>query len=466
MPTRFLSLTPSVNLIATMKKIDVEHLPDLNRRAFLQGGSLATLMAMLVPFKSKAQPAPEEEEAWDGLEVNCAVIGAGTWGREIISTLSRVKGARVAAVCDTYSPFLRRASRMVPEAETAEDYRTLLEDESIRAVIIATPTHHHRDIAVKALEAGKHVYCEAPLAHTLEDARAIAKAAKAVDPAQVFQAGLQCRSDPLRHDLVQFVRSGALGRPTKARAQWHKKHSWRVPAPNTEREREMNWRLDNNVSLGLIGEVGIHQVDAASWFLRGRPLSVSGYGSVLYWTQDGRKVPDTVHAVLEFPRGLLMTYDCTLTNSFDSDYDMFYGSESAIMVRDGKAWMFKEVDAPLLGWEVYARKDEFHGEIGISLMANATQLEAQGEHFESPYPETLLYYALEAFISNGRDVEDFRETFGSVDREVIADYLEDIDRMAAAGYLEGFESAVVAIKTNEAILKNTRIEFKDQWFEI
>src|SRR5690606_28595234 len=143
------------------------------------------------------------------------------------------------------------------------DFRRVLDDATIPAVIVATPTHLHREVAVAALQAGKHVYCEMPLAHTVQDARAIAEAAAAAKK-QVFQVGLKYRTNPQHRQVFQFIRGGALGRPTLARAQWHDKTSWRRASATKERERELNWRLDPRLSLGLVGEIGIHQVDTAN----------------------------------------------------------------------------------------------------------------------------------------------------------------------------------------------------------
>jgi len=100
----------------------------------------------------------------------------------------------------------------------------------------------------------------------------------------------------------------------------------------------------------LVGEVGIHQIDQAAWFLASKPVAISGFGSVLRWTEDGREVPDTVQLLLEFAGGVNMIFDATLGNSFDSSYEgLFTGDAAAVMLRDEKAWMFKEVDSPLLG---------------------------------------------------------------------------------------------------------------------
>ncbi len=180
------------------------------------------------------------------------------------------------------------------------------------------------------------------------------------------------RSDPQRHFLLPFIRSGALGKTVLARAQWHKKTSWRSASPNPEREKALNWRLSKATSLGLIGEIGSHQIDQAGWFLNGLPKAVTGFGSVMFW-KDDRDVPDTIQAVLEFPGGVQMIYDATLANSFDGEYEMLYGSDAAIMMRESKAWMFKEVDSPLLGWEVYADKMTFYKETGIALVAGKSK---------------------------------------------------------------------------------------------
>jgi predicted dehydrogenase len=457
---------------------DKDGLSDLDRRSFLKGSSLTTLMLMMggVPLnaqeKSNADEAPTPKKPV-GPPVNCAVIGCGAWGRDhILNTLARLPNAPVVAICDTYAPFLRRAKEGAPKAEQFQDYRKVLERKDVQAVVVATPSHQHREIVEAALKAGKHVYCEAPLAHTIEDARAIAKAAKAATK-QYFQAGLQMRSDPQRHFLLPFIRSGAIGKWVMARAQWHKKESWRRTSPNADREKEVNWRLRQSSSPGLIGEIGIHQVDVVGWFLNQRPLAVTGFGGIMNWTDDGRDVPDTIQAMIEYRGGVRLLYDATLANSFDADYEVLFGSDAAIMLRQNKAWMFKEVDSPLLGWEVYAQKDTFYKETGIALVADATKLAAVGTKpvEEVPFTNTPLSSALEAFISNtgviASTVENFTSLFGD-DEPALKEKLEAAMKTAspAAGYREGYEATVIALKTNEAIVKGQKVAFQKEWFEL
>ncbi len=443
---------------------------EFNRRDFLRGSSMATIMALLGGVELTAQtPAPAPENPATGPKVKCAVIGLGTWAREILGTLAQLPKADVVAICDNYPAFLKRAGAAAPKATPYEDYRKILDDKEIQAVIVATPSHLHKEIVLAALQAGKHVYCEAPLATTVEDAKAIAQAAQAATKS-VFQSGLQMRSDPQRHFLLQFIRAGAMGKNVLARSQWHKKESWRRTSPNPDRERDLNWRLSKSTSPGLLGEIGLHQIDMASWFLRSLPTAVSGFGSILNWS-DGRDVADTVQAVFEYPDGVNLMYDCALTNSFDADYEMYYGTDSAIMIRANKAWMFKEVDSPLLGWEVYARKDTFYKENGIALVANATKLVAQGRKpvEEAPFTDTPLFYSLQSFLGNvvsiKAAVDDFTANFGSDDK-ALREYLTSITRLPNARAVDGFEATVVAIKANEAVMKRERITFQKEWFSL
>jgi predicted dehydrogenase len=366
---------------------------------------------------------------------------------------------------------MRRGGNIAPQAAKEGDYRKVLADKEIKAVLIATPSHQHKEVALAALAAGKHVYCEAPLAASLEEARAIARAAVGAFK-QYFQAGLQYRSDPQRAFMMPHIRNGALGKWVMARAQWHKKQSWRQAAPTLEREKELNWRLRQETSPGLMGEIGIHQLDSATWFLDMKPLSVTGLGAVRGEWNDDRTVADTAQAVVEFPEGVQFTLDCTMANSFDSDYELYYGGNSAVMLRGNRAWLFKEVDAPLLGWEVFARKETFYKETGLVLVANATKINTEGERAPetAPLAQTPLYYALENFLHNATEIsggiEDFAAAFNPSDTAALKKYLADLRLLPYAGCQEAFAATVLALKANEAVVKGQKIVFKKEWFEL
>lgn len=434
-----------------------------NRRTFAKGTSMATMALMMGSGKVLAQAEESEEYLDVENPVNVGVIGCGVHGREILANLNRLKNARVTAICEKYPAWLRRGGRIVPDAKKYENYQDLLKDENVDAVIIATPTHQHKAITLDSIKANKHIYLEAPIANTIEESKEICSAAQK-NPMIYFQAGLQLRSEPQRWFLLDFIRSGALGNPISGRSQWHKKSSMRRVSPNGAREQELNWPIQKKHSCGLISELGIHQIDNALWFLDKTPVSVTGFGGIHQWN-DGRDIEDTFKAVFEFEDGKTYDFSATIANSFDASYDMYYGTDCAIMFRDDKSWMFKETDAPLLGWEVYARKDVFYKETGIYLAANATKLETQDQDATSSSNEqTPVYYALEAFITNvylrKSAVEDFIDSFGEADPDSLREYLQEIgqNEMPAAGPVEGHNATSLVIQANKAIQTRSKIE--------
>jgi predicted dehydrogenase len=448
---------------------------DFKRRDFLKRGSAAALLTMMGGVKLVAQDTSSEKKKYNGPKLKVGVIGLGTWGREIVNTLARNEYAEVAALCDHYALMVRRCANSAPAAAQFDNYQALLAKPEIPAVAVATPTHQHKEIVLAALKAGKHVYCEAPIAHTIEDAREIALAAKTARQ-QIFHAGLQLRSDPQRRELIKTFRTGALGDPVMARTQWHKKNIWRASAQKAEREKELNWRLDKTVSLGLAGEILGHHLDQAAWFLAKRPVAVSGLATTAFW-KDGRDVPDTVRLVLEFPDEFSVISDATLANSFDGEYEVYYGSDSAVLLRQSDVWLFKEVDAKLLGWEVYFPKQQFYQETGIVLKVGASKSVStddsqgkSGQPKEPEPPETPLSSALKIFVRNAGDLVLAREQFISElgdDPVALADHLATkVPRRAAPGPLEGFQAAVTAIKANEAIVSRQRIVLKPEWFQL
>ncbi|MCZ7635292.1 MAG: Gfo/Idh/MocA family oxidoreductase [Verrucomicrobia bacterium] len=316
------------------------------------------------------------------------------------------------------------------------------------------------------------MYCEAPLASSLEDARAIAAAAQKHLRLN-FQAGLQARSDKQMVNLVKFIRTGVMGTPLKGSAQFHKKMSWRIASATPEREKVLNWRLDNATSGGLIAELGVHQLDLANWFLNGLPTEAMGIGALTYY-KDQRDVFDNVQALLRYPNGMHYSYTATIGNSFDGDLAMFFGTDCAIMVRERRAWMFKEADAPLLGWEVYAKKDAFYKESGISLRAGASKQDAQkaGADAEVVDPISSLQYALESFLINSHNlavgVAEFAEAYGEGTDDDLREFLKEQEknRQPAASWLDGYQATVAALQANRAVVTDQRLELPPDLFTL
>ena len=411
----------------------------LDRRAFLKT-TAGTLALLLSRDGLAAAQTPSPPPA--GPPVRFGVIGLGTWGREILDALGRTDAAQVAAICDVYEPFLKRAAASAPRAAATSEWRRLLDSLSTDAIVIATPTPTHRDLAIAALQAGKHVYCEAPLAATIDDARAIAGAARAASRT-VFQAGLQGRSNALFRHVLQFVKSGVLGDVAIVNAQWSHRDSWRRSAPSADRERALNWRLDRG-SPGLMGEIAIHQLDLASEFLAARPRAVVGNGAIAAW-RDGRETPDTASCLVDFG-SCCATVRTTLASSFGGAYTIFQGSNSSLLLKESRGWLIKEADSPLLGWEVYARKEAVHDEMGIAMVADATKLLQAGKEPGKDAPtepeKPALACAFENFIT-------------SINTDV----------PPACGAHDGLAATIAALHANAAVAANTRVEIRQEDYD-
>ncbi|MCA9276030.1 MAG: Gfo/Idh/MocA family oxidoreductase [Phycisphaerales bacterium] len=364
---------------------------DVDRRTFLTHAAGGVAAMALVPNLS----------AFGSYSLNATlrvgVIGVGRQGREILGELTKLTDVEVTAMCDTDE---RRLSAGLRRASGAEGYNTvdeMLSSGKVDAAVVATSTHTHREVALKCFNAGVHVYLECPLAHTLEDCIAISEAARGAKG--VIAAGLQGRANPVYQLARGFYKTDSVRDPVSMRAQQHRKTNWITPSNDSARYQDLNWKLDPNRSNGLAGEWGTQQFDVFHWYSDKYPVKVFGTGSVRHW-RDDRKVPDTIACTLMFDDEQTIHYDASLANSYGGTYEVLYGSNAAIKLGWSHGWMFKEADAPTQGWEVYANRQQFHNDEGITLIAGATKLAEQGKLKEGiGLPHPGVYYALEDWVN-------------------------------------------------------------------
>jgi predicted dehydrogenase len=390
---------------------------ETDRRTFLiQTGALAAVA--IVPGVAFAA-----DLVLDG-EISVGIIGMGRHGRAIAGELQKIKGVKVAAICDVDPGRLRSGARRVANVATFQTHRQLLDGaKDVSAVFIATPTHTHRGVFEDALAAGKHVYCEAPLASTVEDCKAISAAARGAST--VCAAGLLARSNPVYKLARTFFRSDSVRELVAMRAQSNDKTTWRSPSSDPAREKALNWRLDPGLSIGLAGELGTHQFDVFHYYRGAYPTSIQGLGSIRLH-DDGREVYDTVAAMLSFADGSVLQYASTLGNSYEGTHEVFYGSNAAIRLAWTHGWLFKEADAPTQGWEVYANRQQFHNEEGITLIADATQLASQGKLKSGVgLPNPPLYYGLGDFLKSVTESAPVATTIEEGTRATIVGILAD-----------------------------------------
>jgi predicted dehydrogenase len=295
-----------------------------SRRDFLKQSGLGIAGGSLLALAPELGAAPLRLSR--ALKVGLA--GVGRQGRVVLGELAKFDDVQLVAICDTDPSRLRAGKRRARGAEAYASVSEMLDKQKgLDAVIVATPTHTHREVAEQCLAAKLHVYCESPLASTEEDARALAQASRGAS--RILQCGMQGRSNPVYSLARSFFRAGAIGKTLGLRAQWHKKTSWRTPAPSPELEKARNWRLDPKLTMGLLGEMGAQQFDVFHWMLDAYPTEVYARGAVLAW-EDGREVEDTVSCELHFDEGVSLHYDACLANSYEGANELLYGTNATI----------------------------------------------------------------------------------------------------------------------------------------
>jgi predicted dehydrogenase len=269
-------------------------------------------------------------------------IGIGNRGRgllEIAGALKDSHNVEIIAVCDLWAANRERAAQAnaklygrAPQAFAhLED---LLARKDVDGVLISTPEHSHSPILKMAAEAGKDVYVEKPMGNVLQELKA-ARAA-VVEHKRVVQVGTQHRSEPHPRAACELVRSGALGEVSKVEVEWnYHGPRWRGrPEVAQIREADTDWRswlltkpyrpfdprlyfefrLYREFSSGIPDQWMSHGIDLVHWFMGDSfPRSVVAHGGVFAWP-DGRENPDTFHALLEYPKGFLVSYSTSFGN--------------------------------------------------------------------------------------------------------------------------------------------------------
>ncbi len=279
--------------------------------------------------------------------ITYGVIATGGRGRYLNKKFLAL-GHQCGALCDVYEPYLALAQQDSPGAKTFGDYRRLLEDKSLDAVVIASPDHHHCPMLIASLEAGKDVYLEKPLSHSLAESEKMIKAVR--KSKQVVQVGMQRRSAESIHKAKKLVDDGVLGRVTMVKPQWH----WNVAKPldnsplegkldwdaflGNARKRELEpmrfrkWRYFWDYAGGNMTDQGTHLMDVVQWFMKsGPPRSAIAHGYVAKMT--GSEHPDVFTAVFEYPE-FMVTWSLNYDNSYLNGWSITFQGDKATLILD------------------------------------------------------------------------------------------------------------------------------------
>jgi len=324
----------------------------LSRRNFMSGAALTVGPAIL--------PALGASD-----KVTIGWIGTGSRGNYVMDMMYKAvpENVVVTAVCDTFQGNLAKGKDRVqtqgknsPKAYV--DYRELLQDPSIDAVFITTPEHLHHEMAVAALRAGKHIYLEKPLAHTIEEGADIVRVAEKAG--KIVQVGTQNRSNSLYIKAKEMVAEGMIGDIHYVRAFWYRNSlpndpAWRYAyspdlsektadwakflGPAKKRpfdpRRYRQWRLYWDYSGGISTDLLVHQTDITN-FVCGKtvPVSCVASGGIYRWIDpdDDRDVPDTFSAIYEYADKFHINYSCYFGNDRFDYGEQFMGNEGTIEV--------------------------------------------------------------------------------------------------------------------------------------
>ncbi len=270
-------------------------------------------------------------------EINLAVIGTGGRGCGLIPFINDIKGLNVTAVCDVLPFRLEEGlAKTNHKAKAYKDYKKLLKDTSIDAVLIATPFSTHYEIAMAAVKAKKHVYCEKTLAKGLKEIDNLVAAVSASNI--TFQTGHQYHSSKLYTHVVALLKKGEIGNIKSFECQWYRNGNWRKPVPEPKYEKAVNWRMYREFSGGMTAELSSHQIDFVNWVLDETPKKIMGTGGIDFW-DDGRETYDNTHLIFEYPSGVKAQFKC-LTSYIPGGYQIkVIGDKGTITLSTLKAWI-------------------------------------------------------------------------------------------------------------------------------
>ena len=318
----------------------MKHTP-ISRRDFLKNLGIAgagTLLAASPWLSAFSEVMNTSNE-----KCRLAIIGPGSRGRVLMGFLAKNPKVDIVALCDIYKPSIENALKLAPNAKVYGDYREVLEDKSIDAILVATPLSSHCKIVLDAFDAGKHVFCEKSIGFTMEECYRMYQ--KHRSTGKIFFTGQQRLFDPRYIKAMEMIHAGTFGEINAIRTFWNRNGDWRRSVPSPNLERLINWRLYKEFSKGLMTELACHQLQIGSWALRKIPEKVMGHGAITYW-KDGRDVYDNVSCVYVFDDGVKMTFDYVISNKFYGLEEQIMGNLGTVEPEKGKYYFESVAPAP------------------------------------------------------------------------------------------------------------------------
>jgi predicted dehydrogenase len=318
----------------------------VDRRSFLAGaaGTIATTSLFTADSYARILGANDR--------IQMALIGAGGRGRGVANSFLKVsKQVEFIHIADVYEPRQNEALKFSrPGSKATFDYREVLDNKEVIAVLNGTPDHWHAPVLMDAVKAGKDVYTEKPFSLSIEEGARMVKAVRATR--QIVQVGMQRRSSEVIRGAKKLVEDGVLGEVVIARAQWY----WnRKPMPRQiaiegkldwdrfqatarkkhelDSRRFFHWRNFIDYNGGHLTDQGTHLMDVIQWFCNdGKPpVSAVCQGAVMQ--HKGGDAPDTFSAVYEYPN-FMATWTLCYSNSYHNGWQIILQGRKATMEID------------------------------------------------------------------------------------------------------------------------------------
>ncbi len=300
-----------------------------NRRIFLKNlglaGAAVTLSPMVFAKKHETANKMQRLERLDATKtIRLGLIGAGGMGTADTNTALLHSNIELVAVCDLYTGRLDAAqSRWGNHIFVTKDYKEVLKRKDIDVVIIGTTDHWHKQIGIDALNAGKHVYCEKPMVHSVSEGLALIKVWK--KSGKIFMVGSQGLSSLGNEKAKQLLAEGAIGKLNYAEGFWARNSpegAWQYKIPEDASEKTVDWKkfIANTTprpfdvmrffrwrnyldyGTGMSGDLFVHLFSSLHFITNSfGPNKISSTGGLRYW-KDGREVPDVLLGMFDYPQ--------------------------------------------------------------------------------------------------------------------------------------------------------------------
>ncbi|MFC1614646.1 Gfo/Idh/MocA family protein [Gemmatimonadota bacterium] len=246
--------------------------------------------------------------------INLGIIGTGSRACFILRSMRNTDRFKITDLCDIYPPHLEQAKALVanPGVRTYSDWRKLLEQKDMDAVLVVTPLSLHVPMSIAALQAGKHVLSEKTMGLTVSQINSMLAEVEKTN--LVYMVGYQDRLNESFAEVKRLVRSGSIGKITQFYAHYDRNITWRRDNLPPEWDRILNWRLYKEYCGGLITEVIAYEFDRVFDILDTRPDYACCNGEIMVY-KDGREHHDSVMGSIRMEDGVLGLYSGHLTNS-------------------------------------------------------------------------------------------------------------------------------------------------------